>query len=162
MWRRSFSSSSSASASATSLGRRVKRDLELKKHGLKLLKPTATSFTPCLDGRYMLLGFNEEHNYSEIAKFSKHDAYAYPRYESQLHKFCKLMDFLLDSHPPETLHGDSSFNDEMRDRLQKSVFWTRCMQLVVSLGQKDMVNFVELLLSPTSKVLNKWFEVVKA
>ncbi|KAK3224114.1 hypothetical protein Dsin_011139 [Dipteronia sinensis] len=142
----------------------VIRELELKKHGLKLLKPTATSFTPCLDGRYMLFGFDEEHNYSEIAKFSKRDADAYPRYESQLHKFCKLMDFLLDSHPPETLHGDSSSKDQMKDRLQKSVFWARCLRHMVSLGQKDMVDFVELLLSPTSKVLNKWFEtdVLKA
>ncbi|KAI9165669.1 hypothetical protein LWI28_018301 [Acer negundo] len=136
------------------------RELELKKHGLKLLKPTAMSFTPCLDGRYMLFGFDEEHNYPEIAKFSKRYADAYPRYESQLHKFCKLMDFLLNSHPPETLHGDSSFKDQMKDRLQKSVFWVRCMRLIVSLGQKDMVDFVELLLSPTSKVLNKWFELL--
>ncbi|KAK0605871.1 hypothetical protein LWI29_031669 [Acer saccharum] len=142
----------------------VIRELELKKHGLKLLKPTATSFTPCLDGRYMLFGFDEEHNYSEIAKFSKRDADAYPRYESQLHKFCKSMNFLLDSHPPETLHGDSSFKDQMQDRLQKSVFWACCMRHIVSLGQKDMIDLVELLLSPTSKVLNKWFEtdVLKA
>ncbi|KAK4840990.1 hypothetical protein QYF36_023138 [Acer negundo] len=55
------------------------RELELKKHGLKLLKPTAMSFTPCLDGRYMLFGFDEEHNYPEIAKFSKRYADAYPR-----------------------------------------------------------------------------------
>lgn len=54
------------------------RDLELRRHGLKLLKPMATSFTPCLDGRYLLLGMNEEHDYLEISKFSKRDADAYP------------------------------------------------------------------------------------
>uniref|UniRef100_A0A2N9EPS8 Pyridine nucleotide-disulfide oxidoreductase domain-containing protein 2 n=1 Tax=Fagus sylvatica TaxID=28930 RepID=A0A2N9EPS8_FAGSY len=82
------------------------------------------------------------------------------RYESQLHKFCKFMDFLLDSHTPETLHGDSSLIDQLRDKLNKSVFWTRCLQHALSLGQKDMVDLMDLLLSPTSKVLHKWFEVV--
>ncbi|KAJ0098049.1 hypothetical protein Patl1_28933 [Pistacia atlantica] len=140
----------------------VVRELELKRHGLKLLKPTASSFSPCLDGRYLLLGFDEEHNYSEISKFSKRDADAYPRYESQLNKFCKFMNFLVDSPTPETLsgRGDSSLNlnDRLRDKLEKSVFWTRCLRHILQLGQKDMVEFVDLLLSPTSKVLNKWFE----
>ncbi|KAF2282761.1 hypothetical protein GH714_043170 [Hevea brasiliensis] len=62
------------------------KELELKRHGLKLLKPMASSFTPCLDGRYLLLGSNGEQDYLEISKFSKRDADAYPR---------DLMDFLL-------------------------------------------------------------------
>jgi len=49
------------------------------KHGLKLLKPLCTSFTPCLDGRYLLLWPNDDQNYLEISKFSKRDADAYPR-----------------------------------------------------------------------------------
>ncbi|TYH29112.1 hypothetical protein ES288_A02G198600v1 [Gossypium darwinii] len=136
----------------------VIRELELKRHGLKLLKPTATTFTPCLDGRYLLLGHDDERNYLEISKFSKYDADAFPRYENQLYKFCKLMDFVLDSQAPETLHWDSSFTAWMRDKLEKSVFWAQCLRHVMALGQKDMVNFMDLLLSPTSKVLNKWFE----
>lgn len=61
------------------------------------------------------------------------------RYESQLNKFSKFMEFLLDSHTPETLHGDSSLNDRLRDKLHKSVFWTRCLQHALALGQKDVV-----------------------
>ncbi|XP_040945479.1 pyridine nucleotide-disulfide oxidoreductase domain-containing protein 2 isoform X3 [Gossypium hirsutum] len=116
----------------------VIRELELKRHGLKLLKPTATTFTPCLDGRYLLLGHDDERNYLEISKFSKYDADAF--------------------QAPETLHWDSSFTYWMRDKLEKSVFWARCLRHIMVLGQKDMVNFMDLLLSPTSKVLNKWFE----
>ncbi|XWS42057.1 hypothetical protein CRYUN_Cryun17cG0136000 [Craigia yunnanensis] len=138
----------------------VIRELELKRHGLKLLKPTATTFTPCLDGRYLLLGHDDQHNYLEISKFSKRDADAYPRYENQLYKFCKLIEFLLDSRTPETLHWDSSYTytDRLRDKLEKSVFWARCLRHILDLGQKNMVDFMDLLLSPTSKVLNKWFE----
>ncbi|KAM3757340.1 hypothetical protein ACB098_02G180400 [Castanea mollissima] len=125
----------------------IVRELELAKHGLKLLKPMCTSFTPCLDGRYLLLWPNDDLNYLEISKFSKRDADAYPRYESQLHKFCKFMDFLLESHTPETLHGDSYLVDWLRDKLHKSVFWTRCLQHALSLGQKDMSDVVKATLA---------------
>lgn len=46
---------------------------------MKLLKPVASSFTPCRDGRYLLLGMNDQQDYSEISKFSRLDADAYPR-----------------------------------------------------------------------------------
>ncbi|XP_021900151.1 pyridine nucleotide-disulfide oxidoreductase domain-containing protein 2-like isoform X2 [Carica papaya] len=140
------------------------RELELAKHGLRLLKRNPSSFTPCLDGRYLLLGPNKELNHSEISKFSKQDADAYPRYEEQLEKFCRFMDPLLDSPPPESLHGISSFNDRLRNKMHKSAFWARCFRQAVSLGQRDMVDFVDLLLSPASKVLNNWFKsnVLKA
>ncbi|XP_062102396.1 uncharacterized protein LOC133812625 [Humulus lupulus] len=136
----------------------IVKELDLVRHGLKLLKPIASSFTPCVDGRYLLLGLNEEHDHSELSKFSKLDADAFPRYESQLLKFCKFMDFIMDSRTPESLQGDSSLNKKLRDKWQKSIFWSSCLEHVLSLGQKDMVEFIDILLSPTSKVLNKWFE----
>ncbi|KAL8473223.1 hypothetical protein ACS0TY_030159 [Phlomoides rotata] len=140
------------------------KELELGKHGLKLLKRNPSSFTPCQDGRYLLLGSDEELNHSEISKFSKRDAEAYPRYESQLQNFCKFMDHLLDSSPPEKLHDHSSFNARMKDNLTKSVFWAHLMQKAVGMGQKELLDFIDLLLSPASKVLNNWFEtdVLKA
>ncbi|KAJ4714417.1 Pyridine nucleotide-disulfide oxidoreductase domain-containing protein 2 [Melia azedarach] len=142
----------------------VIRELELARHGLKLLKRSPSSFTPCLDGRYLLLGPDKELNHSEISKFSKRDADAYPRYEEQLEKFCKFMDPLLDSPTPELLQGVSSLNDRFKNNIQNSAFWVRCLRQALSLGQKDMVEFMDLLLSPASKVLNNWFEtdVLKA
>ncbi|GMI68146.1 hypothetical protein like AT5G49555 [Hibiscus trionum] len=139
-------------------------ELELARHGMKLLKRNPSSFTPCLDGRYLLLGPNKGLNHSEISKFSKRDADAYPRYESQLERFCKLMDPLLDSSPPESSQGTSSLQDRLKNKVHNSVFWTRLLHQAASLGQKDMVDFMDLLLSPASKVLNNWFEtdVLKA
>ncbi|GER51177.1 pyridine nucleotide-disulfide oxidoreductase domain-containing protein [Striga asiatica] len=140
------------------------RELELARHGLKLLKRSPSSFTPCLDGRYLLLGSDKELNYSEISKFSKHDAEAYPRYENLLEKFCGFMDPLLDSSPPEKLQEGSPFNARMKDNLQKSIFWAHLLRRAASMGQNDLLEFVNLLLSPASKVLNNWFEadVLKA
>ncbi|XP_031388754.1 pyridine nucleotide-disulfide oxidoreductase domain-containing protein 2 [Punica granatum] len=142
----------------------VIKELELARHGLKLLKRSPSSFTPCLDGRYLLLGPDRELNHAEISKFSKRDAEAYPRYEHQLENFCKFMDPLLDSQTPEARRGATSFTERFKDKLQKSVFWAHCLRRAQSLGQKDMVDFMDLLLSPASKVLNNWFEtdVLKA
>ncbi|XP_061336454.1 uncharacterized protein LOC133283593 [Gastrolobium bilobum] len=139
-------------------------ELELEKHGLKLLKRNPSSFTPCLDGRYLLLGPDKQLNHSEISKFSQRDAEAYPRYESQLENFCKFMDLVLDSPPPESLQHKSSLNEQLKNKIQNSVFWASCLRQASSLGQKDMVDFMDLLLSPASKVLNNWFEtdVLKA
>ncbi|KAJ4912363.1 FAD/NAD(P)-binding oxidoreductase family protein [Raphanus sativus] len=140
------------------------RELELGRHGLKLLKRSPASFTPCLDGRYLLLGPDQTLNHSEISKFSMSDAEAYPIYEKQLERFGRFMDTLLDTAPPESLQGDSSFNDKLSNKLHKSAFWARCLRQAASLGQKDMVDFMDLLLAPASKVLNNWFEsdVLKA
>ncbi|KAI8535389.1 hypothetical protein RHMOL_Rhmol10G0170200 [Rhododendron molle] len=139
-------------------------ELELGRHGLKLLKRSPSSFTPCLDGRYLLLGPDKVLNHSEISKFSKRDADAYPRYEDQLEKFCEFIDPLLDLPTPETLQGVSSLRARMKNNLQKSEFWAHCLRQAISLGQKDMVDLMDLLLSPASKVLNNWFEsdVLKA
>ncbi|XP_057955635.1 uncharacterized protein LOC131149249 isoform X2 [Malania oleifera] len=142
----------------------VIRELELARHGLKLLKRNPSSFTPCLDGRHLLLGPDKDLTCSEISKFSKLDADAYPRYENQLENFCKFMDSLLDSPPPEILQDIYSFSDRLMNKLQRSAYWAHCLRQAFSLGQKDMVDFMDLLFSPASKVLNNWFEtdVLKA
>ncbi|KAL5648927.1 hypothetical protein ACJX0J_039736, partial [Zea mays] len=49
-------------------------DLELERHGLKLLPRSPSSFMSCLDSRYLLLGPDAELNYSKISKFSRKDA----------------------------------------------------------------------------------------
>jgi phytoene dehydrogenase-like protein len=58
----------------------MERELELQRHGLRLLKRSPSSFTPCLDGRYLLLGPDKDLNRSEISKFSERDADAYTRF----------------------------------------------------------------------------------
>lgn len=61
------------------------------------------------------------------------------RYENQLENFCKFMDPLLDSVPPESLQGVSSFKDRFKNGIQKSSFWAHCLRQAITLGQKDMV-----------------------
>ncbi|KAJ7552436.1 hypothetical protein O6H91_06G054900 [Diphasiastrum complanatum] len=56
----------------------VIRELDLQKHGLKLLPRSPSSFTPSVDGQYLLMGPDAELNHSEISKFSKRDAATFP------------------------------------------------------------------------------------
>ncbi|XP_020530292.1 pyridine nucleotide-disulfide oxidoreductase domain-containing protein 2 isoform X6 [Amborella trichopoda] len=137
----------------------VIKELDLKRHGLRFLKRNPSSFTPCLDGRYLLLGPDATLNHSEISKFSERDAIAYPKYEGQLTKFCNIMDSLLDLPTPEIKSDLTSSIDFMADKFKKSAFWARLLQQSFLLGQKDMVDFMELMVSPASRVLNNWFEV---
>ncbi|ERN17461.1 hypothetical protein AMTR_s00059p00019720 [Amborella trichopoda] len=136
----------------------VIKELDLKRHGLRFLKRNPSSFTPCLDGRYLLLGPDATLNHSEISKFSERDAIAYPKYEGQLTKFCNIMDSLLDLPTPEIKSDLTSSIDFMADKFKKSAFWARLLQQSFLLGQKDMVDFMELMVSPASRVLNNWFE----
>uniref|UniRef100_A0A453JI13 Amine oxidase domain-containing protein n=1 Tax=Aegilops tauschii subsp. strangulata TaxID=200361 RepID=A0A453JI13_AEGTS len=73
--------------------------------------------------------------------------------------------FVIDSPPPELRQlYHASMVDRMKDKVDKSVFWSKLLGIVMQQGQKDMVNFFDLLLSPASKILNNWFEgdVLKA
>ncbi|CAB3977129.1 pyridine nucleotide-disulfide oxidoreductase domain-containing 2 [Paramuricea clavata] len=54
----------------------IMKDLKLKDFGLKLHFRDPNYFTPLADGRFLLLGSDEEKNYKEISKFSKPDAKA--------------------------------------------------------------------------------------
>ncbi|OEL15887.1 Pyridine nucleotide-disulfide oxidoreductase domain-containing protein 2 [Dichanthelium oligosanthes] len=97
--------------------------------------------------RYLLLGPDAELNHSEISKFSKKDATAYPRYEEQLEKFCKLMDFVIDSAPPELRQeSHTSMVGRMKDRVDKSAFWGHLLRHVMQQGQKNMVLRIDFYL----------------
>src|SRR3984957_3358655 len=54
------------------------RDLRLKDYGYEALERNPSSFSPFLDGRYLLMGPDAQLNLREIAKFSTRDAEAYP------------------------------------------------------------------------------------
>src|SRR5512147_1877929 len=47
----------------------ITRDLRLKSYGLDILGRDPSSFTPLLDGRYLLMGPDERRTRREIAKF---------------------------------------------------------------------------------------------
>src|SRR5918999_124242 len=68
------------------------RDLELKRHGFKMLPRNPSSFTPFPDGRSLLLGPNKAQTYGEVSKFSTRDADALPKYEQMLERVAAFLE----------------------------------------------------------------------
>ncbi|KAH9557187.1 hypothetical protein CY35_07G071600 [Sphagnum magellanicum] len=134
------------------------QELDLQRHGLKLLPRNPSSFTPTVDGRFLLMGPDASLNETEISKFSENDAKAYPEYERQLEKFCSVMSPLLDTVPPEMGIKKGLLKGRIWDGWSKTKVLGGLLKRSAKLEQKDIAAFVELLLAPASKVLNSWFE----
>ena len=60
------------------------RDLRLDEYGFEAIERNPASFSPFLDGRYLMLGTGTGKDVEEIAKFSRRDAENYPNYEAML------------------------------------------------------------------------------
>src|SRR5213593_2881985 len=79
------------------------RDLRLKDYGFEILERNPSSFSPFLDGRYLLLGPDKDMNVREIGKFSKHDADNYPKYEAMLERVAGVVEPTITQIPPNLL-----------------------------------------------------------
>ena len=128
----------------------IVEELELKRHGLKLFKRNPSSFTPLLDGRYLLLGSDMENNRKEIAKFSKKDAEKYEEYDEWLQKLVKVLNPYLDAPPLEITSNFKSIKSQI-----PTVY--KLTKELLSLG-KDIPALYELMTAPASKILDRWFE----
>ncbi|HEY0972988.1 MAG TPA: NAD(P)/FAD-dependent oxidoreductase, partial [Solimonas sp.] len=136
----------------------VERDLELKAHGYRVLARNPSSFTPLPDGRSLLMGPDEALNRREIAKFSAHDAEAYPRYEAWLTRVAEALEPALEDIPPDLLPLPASFRRRgLRDRVQNLLRALRFHRSLKQLGA-DLPSALELLAGPARPILDRWFE----
>jgi phytoene dehydrogenase-like protein len=125
----------------------IVRELRLRDYGLELLERNPSSFTPFLDGRYLMLGKDGASNVREIAKFSARDAQRYPEYEAMLERVAAIVEPTLDEPPPNLFHPG------LRDlgallRLRKAVFHH-------SAGVSEAL---EILTGAARPILDRWFE----
>jgi len=74
-------------------------DLELTKFGLRQVAFDPQAFCPFPDGRALRLWYDRERTCREIAKFSAHDAAAYPRYEAMWAEVHDLIEPMLLAPP---------------------------------------------------------------
>jgi phytoene dehydrogenase-like protein len=82
---------------------KVIADLELHRHGLKIVERRAQNFLPTEDGRYLLTG--EGRTLSEIAKFSTDDAARYPAYAAEIQRVAAVLRDLVLEAPPNMVGG---------------------------------------------------------
>ncbi|XP_003497835.1 pyridine nucleotide-disulfide oxidoreductase domain-containing protein 2 [Cricetulus griseus] len=139
----------------------IYKDLELKKHGLRLHLRNPYSFTPMLEEgtlsklpRSLLLGTDMAENQKQISQFSQKDAQAFPRYEEFMSRLVLAIDPLLDSAPVDMAafqHGS------LLQRLRALSTLRPLLKAGRTLGAQ-LPQYYQVLTGPISKVLDHWFE----
>ncbi|KAG8135759.1 hypothetical protein E2320_008751 [Naja naja] len=136
-------------------------ELELKKHGLKVLLRDPYSFTPILEDsqgeevpRSLLLGNNMAETQKQIAQFSLKDAQAFPKYEEFMNRLVTAIDPLLDTCPMDVA---ALTQGSLRQRFRALVGLRALYRAGFALG-KQLPQYYEVLTAPISKILDFWFE----
>ncbi|XP_008277975.1 pyridine nucleotide-disulfide oxidoreductase domain-containing protein 2 [Stegastes partitus] len=139
----------------------IYKDLELKKHGLKVYMRDPHAFTPMLeDGvrgappRSLTLGSDLAMNQMEIGKFSQKDAKAYPEFLAHLEKLAGAIHPLLDA-PPVDIPGVTA--GSLRKRLAAAKTLSPLVKCGLKLG-KNIPDFYEIVTAPIMKILTQWFD----
>lgn len=136
----------------------ITRDLDLARHGYKVLARNPSSFTPFEDGRYLLLGPDAERNKREISKFSSKDAEAYPRYERLLERVAECVEPILSQTPPNLLPLPAEWRQtRLMDKLRDIRKGQKLYAALKSLGA-DLPEAIELLTGNARVILDRWFE----
>lgn len=142
----------------------IERDLELARHGYRVLPRNPSSFTPLENGQYLLLGRDTEFNRKEIAKFSTKDAEAFPRYEALLEHIAEVLEPALSDTPPDVLPLPKSWRRiSWGKRIRDLRRGWRMYRAMKKLGN-DLPEAIEILTGPARTILDRWFEsdVLKA
>src|SRR5512143_457684 len=123
------------------------RDLELPKHGLKIL-PLPSTFTPEDDGDYLAAWDDHDLTRREIYRHSPKDAEAYDEYARVMARTAKAIKPLLSIVPPDP----SSLNP--RDL----VGLARLGQYAAGLSEKKLYTIAKLATQSSADLLDEWFE----
>lgn len=136
----------------------IERDLDLRRHGYKVLPRNPSSFTPLEDGRYLLLGPDADSNRREIGKFSARDADAYPRYEALLTRIAEHLEPILSQTPVDPLPlPDSWRHTSLLHKLKAGKGALDLLGTLRGLGD-DLPEALEMLAGPAKAILDRWFE----
>lgn len=94
---------STAAYTVSLLNPKIIADLELQRHGLRIVERPAMNFLPLPDGRYLLTG--GAWTKPEIAKFSPADAERYDQYSARLRVVADALRDLALRAPPNVVKG---------------------------------------------------------
>src|SRR5580692_7411222 len=122
-------------------------DLRLGEYGFEAIERNPASFSPFLDGRYLMLGTGTGRDVEEIAKFSPRDAQSYPRYEAMLERVASVVEPTLTQIPPNVLRPNIG-------QLLEAGKMGRALQ---RLGP-GMSEAIEVLTGAARPILDRWFE----
>jgi phytoene dehydrogenase-like protein len=129
---------------------KVVRDLDLEKHGLRIVEREVGNFLPTTDRRSLSIGGNAD-TQAEVAQFSPRDAERMPAYGERLEKFADLLRIVALEAPP---NATASWREALPELL-------RAANLRKHLRGFDLAARQELLTlfaSAAGDYLDGWFE----
>ena len=123
------------------------RELELPKHGLKIL-PLPSTFTPMENGDYIAAWDDHDKTRREIFRHSPKDADAYDDYARLMMRMAMAVKPLLNLVPPDI----ASLSPRDLFGLLK------VGQFAASLSESDLYNVAKLVTQSSGDMLDEWFE----
>jgi phytoene dehydrogenase-like protein len=132
------------------LNPRVIRDLELARHGLRIVERRASNFLPTQDGRYLLTGGGRTR--AEVAKFSAKDADRLDDYSAHLDAIADLLRELVLQTPPNVVAG--SWLTALPELLSAARVGGRLRKLDMPLRRELLALFS----TSAGDYLDGWFE----
>lgn len=122
-------------------------DLRLRDYGFEPIERNPASFSPFLDGRYLMLGRGIDEDAQEIAKFSRRDAENYPRYEAMLERVASVVEPTLTQIPPNLMRPS------LGQLLEAGKMGRALQRLGPAMGEA-----IEVLTGAARPILDRWFE----
>jgi len=127
---------------------RIVRELDLELHGYRVDAKDPAFFSAFPDGRHFFMWQDRRRTLEEIAKFSRRDAEAYPKYEDQLERLSRVVEELLLTTPPEFPPA----------RLSDFLDYLHVAALGARLDNRDLVALVKIFTQSAADLLDEWFE----
>ncbi len=139
-----------ASYTVSLLNPKVIRDLELPRHGLRILERRLANFLPTADGGYLRTGGGLTH--AEVAKFSSKDAQRLDDYGARLEAIADVLRGLVLETPPNVVQGN--WAAALPELLRTTRLGSRLGRLDMSLRRE----LLKLFAASAGEYLDEWFE----
>jgi phytoene dehydrogenase-like protein len=127
------------------------RDLDLHRHGLRLVERPLSNFLPLPDGRFLKVAPGRTK--AEIAKFSARDAERLDAYEARLARLADVLRALALKTPPNLATGQGLIAS-----LGALLDTAKVAGRLKSLGLEGQRDLVELFTRSAGDFLDHWFE----
>ena len=139
-----------ASYTVSLLNPKVIRDLELARHGLRIVERRCANFLPTADGSYLITGTGRTE--AEVARFSTRDAARVPEYGRRLDAIADVLRDLVLTTPPNAIEGGWSA------ALPELVRAARVGGRLRRLDMKLRRELLSLFAMSAGDYLDNWFE----
>jgi phytoene dehydrogenase-like protein len=130
------------------LQQKIVDDLDLPRFGYQVDAKDPSFFSAFPDGRYFFLWQDEQKTLAEIAKFSRADAEAFPRFENYLERLAQVVEGLLLVTPPE--FPPSGLGDLPE--------YLKLLGRLRGLSREEVTGLVKVFTMSAADFLDEWFE----